>query len=180
MNYVEPIRSKRKIKKLKKLLKKRSYRDYFLFEFGINTGLRISDILELKVADVKGTSHILIRERKTKKRKKFKINKKLRKHIDRYIEGKQAEEYLFPSTNGTNHITRVRAYQILNKAAREIGLSEIGCHSLRKTFGYFFYQKTHDIATLQMIFNHSHPSITLRYIGINQDMMDQAVDEFSL
>jgi site-specific recombinase XerD len=53
-------------------------------------------------------------------------------------------------------------------------------YTLRKTFGYHFYQRTKDVATLQMIFNHSHPSITLRYIGINQDLMDEAVDHFSL
>ena len=51
---------------------------------------------------------------------------------------------------------------------------------MRKTFGYHFYQKTHDVALLQQMFNHSAPSITLRYIGINQDIMDQAMDDFSL
>ncbi|ATF14055.1 hypothetical protein A616_19380 [Brevibacillus brevis X23] len=77
-------------------------------------------------------------------------------------------------------ITRVRSYQIINGTAAKLGLTEIGCHTMRKTFGYFFYKKTRDIATLQMIFNHSHPQITLRYIGINQDLMDEAVDSFSL
>jgi integrase len=180
MNYVEPIRDKEKIKQLKKLLKEQSNRDHFLFVLGINTGLRISDLLRLKVADVKGKSHIQITEKKTGKRKRFFINDKLRKAIDRYTAGMKGDEYLFRSTEGPEPITRVRAYQILNGAARKIGLSEIGTHTLRKTFGYHFYQRTKDVATLQMIFNHSHPSITLRYIGINQDLMDQAVDDFSL
>jgi integrase len=74
----------------------------------------------------------------------------------------------------------VQAYRILNKAAKNIGIGEIGTHTLRKTFGYLFYQKTKDVALLQELFNHSAPSITLRYIGINQDLMDNAMDDFKL
>ncbi|MBY0052309.1 site-specific integrase [Brevibacillus agri] len=180
MNFVEPIRDKAKLEELKALLKKQSARNGFLLMFGINTGLRISDILPLKVVDVRGKSHLIITEKKTGKRKRFLINDNLRKEIDQYIVGKKGDEYLFASTKRLQPITRVRAYQIINGAARKIGLSEIGTHTLRKTFGYHFYQRTRDIATLQMIFNHSHPSITLRYIGITQDLIDEAVDGFSL
>lgn len=180
MNFVEPIRDMQKLDELKALLKKRSERDYFLVVLGINTGLRISDLLRLKVSDVKGKSHIILVEKKTGKRKRFLINDSLRKEIDQYIVGKKGDEYLFASTKRPQPITRVRAYQIINGAARKVGLSEIGTHTLRKTFGYHFYQRTKDIATLQMIFNHSHPSITLRYIGITQDLIDDAVNRFSL
>ncbi|NIK75824.1 site-specific recombinase XerD [Paenibacillus castaneae] len=69
---------------------------------------------------------------------------------------------------------------MLNYAAAECGLEEIGTHTLRKTFGYHFYQKTKDVAMLQNIFNHAYPSLTLRYIGINQDMIDDAVSKFTL
>ncbi|MDH6351899.1 site-specific integrase [Brevibacillus sp. 1238] len=180
MNFVEPIRDMQKLDELKSLLKKRSERDYFLVVLGINTGLRISDLLRLKVSDVKGKSHIILVEKKTGKRKRFLINDSLRKEVDQYIDDKKGDEYLFVSTKRPQPITRVRAYQIINGAAKKIGLSEIGTHTLRKTFGYHFYQRTKDIATLQMIFNHSHPSITLRYIGITQDLIDEAVDGFSL
>ena len=92
------------------------------------------------------------------------------------------EDYIFKSRNGTNKpITRVRAYTILNEVARKIGIQEeIGTHTLRKTFGYWFYQRTKDVAILQQIFNHSSPSITLRYIGINQDILDRELENFSL
>ncbi|MEJ8548424.1 site-specific integrase [Brevibacillus borstelensis] len=180
MNIVEPIRDAGKIEEMKQLLKKQSNRNYFLFVMGINTGLRISDLLPLKVRDVKGKSHLLIHEKKTKKRKKFKLNADLRKEIAQYVAGKGNDDFLFASTKRPQPITRVRSYQIINGAAKKIGLTEIGCHTMRKTFGYHFYQRTRDIATLQMILNHSHPQITLRYIGINQDLMDDAVDRFSL
>ena len=68
----------------------------------------------------------------------------------------------------------------MNNAGQNVGLDEIGTHTLRKTFGYHFYNQTRDIALLQELFNHSSPSITLRYIGINQDKIDQAYDNFSL
>jgi len=180
MNFVEPIRDKEKLEELKALLKKQSARNGFLLNFGINTGLRISDILPLKVADVKNKTHIVITEKKTGKPKRFKINQALKEAIQSYITGMNDDDYLFASEKRPKPITRVRAYQILNGTARKIGLNEIGTHSLRKTFGYHFYNRTHDIATLQMILNHSHPQITLRYIGINQDIMDDAVDKFSL
>ena len=88
-------------------------------------------------------------------------------------------DYLFPSKKG-GHIGRVQAYTLLNDAAKEAGLEDIGTHTLRKTFGYHFYKRTKDVALLQNIFNHSAPSVTLRYIGINQDIIDAAVENFSL
>jgi integrase len=90
------------------------------------------------------------------------------------------EEYLFKSLRSPFPIKRIQAYKILNRAAKKIGISEIGTHTLRKIFGYHFYQRTKDVALLQGIFNYSSLLITLRYIGINQDIIDEAVDDFSL
>lgn len=52
--------------------------------------------------------------------------------------------------------------------------------SMRKTFGFHFYQNTKDVKVLQELFNQSAPSVTLRYIGISQGIMDSAIDDFSL
>ena len=186
MNYVQPIRSKEKIENMKEELRKNGTRDYLLFTFAINVGFRISDILKLKVKDVLNydrsvKSHIEIIEEKTKKHKRCKINSVLADELYRYTKNMDLEDYIFKSRNGKNSpITRVRAYIILNNVAKTIGLEEIGTHTLRKTFGYWFYQQTHDIALLQQLFNHSSPSITLRYIGINQDILDTALENFSL
>ena len=92
--------------------------------------------------------------------------------------------YLFPSREKNNGvvrpISRHQAWKILNDVGKTLGLDSIGTHTLRKTFGYHFYQKYKDIALLQELFNHSAPSVTLRYIGINQDMIDDAMKEFKL
>lgn len=177
MEYVQPIRDMDKIEEMKQRL---SPRDSFMFSLGINVGIRISDLLELKVKDIRGKNHLILVESKTKKQKRFLINSKLKEVIYNYTEGMEDDAWLFPSRKGDGHISRIQAYRVLNKTAKEIGLEEIGTHTLRKTFGYWFYKRTKDIAMLQEIFNHSAPSVTLRYIGINQDSMDEALEDFSI
>jgi integrase len=177
MELVQPIRDLKVIEEFKKRLKGR---DRFLFVLGINTGIRITDLLAMRVKDVRGRKYIDFREGKTGKQKVFLINSSLKAIIDEYTEGKHDEELLFPSRKGDKQISRVQAYRILNKVAEDLGLDEIGCHTLRKTFGYHYYQKTKDLVTLQEIFNHSAPSITRRYIGLNQDIMDKSLEDFSL
>jgi integrase len=182
MELVQPIRDKELIEKFKNELRnKGGNKNYLLFVIGINTGLRISDILNLKVSDVKNKTHINIREQKTDKTKRFLINSQLRQEIDIYIDRMNEEQYLFYSRNGSNKpITRVQAYRILNDVAKDLGLVEVGTHTLRKTFGYWHYQQYKDVAILQDIFNHSAPSVTLRYIGITDDIKDKTIEGFYL
>lgn len=180
MKTVQPIRDKVIINRFKSELLKTGYRNYMLFVIGINTGLRVSDILTLKVCDVKDKTHIVITEQKTGKAKRFLINSMLRESIDNYIEGMGDNDYLFPSRKGDKPITRVQAYRVLNEVANKLGVDEIGTHTMRKTFGYFHYQQYHDIAILQDIFNHSAPSVTLRYIGITDDIKDKTIEDFYL
>lgn len=180
MNLVQPIRDPSKIEEVKSILRRSSFRDYFLFVFGINTGLRISDILPLKVKDVKDQGYIILIEKKTGKSKRFIINNDLKAEIQDYIKGMSPDDFLFPSRMRGKPLSRIRAYAILHNAGIQAGIGEIGTHTLRKTFGYHFYKKRKDVAMLQTIFNHSAPSVTLRYIGIEQDEIDAALKDFSL
>ena len=98
-----------------------------------------------------------------------------------YIADKHPNEWLFNSKKYNHPITRVQAYRIIVNACKQAGiLDNIGTHTLRKTFGYHFYKATKDIALLQYIFNHSSPAITLRYIGINQDLVNESLCSFEL
>jgi integrase len=72
------------------------------------------------------------------------------------------------------------AYKIMQEVADKFSLECIGCHTLRKTFGYHFYQQTKDVVTLMKIFNHSHPNVTLRYIGIEQESINKAIKKFRI
>lgn len=179
MNFVHPIRDPDQIAEMKKFLRKQSERNYILFVVGINSGLRISDILPLRVRDARKPYFDII-EKKTQKRKRIHMTPMLRKELRKYIEDKpEDDEYLFRSREGNNRpISRSMAYKLLREAAEYVGIDGIGTHTLRKTFGYHFYQRYKDVVMLQEIFNHSEEKTTLRYIGVTQDALDQAMEGF--
>lgn len=180
MTTVEPIKNLKHLRKIEKYLEQKSQRNLLLFTIGINCGLRISDIVALNVGDVRNKSHIQITEKKTGKFKKFPINRKLKPMFKNFTKGKRSDEPLFITIFG-NRMDRYGAYYILKTTCTTLKLQEkIGTHTMRKTFGYHHYQKFKDVALLQKIFNHSNPQTTLRYIGIEQDEIDNSYNSFIL
>ncbi|EJQ36471.1 hypothetical protein IEE_05368 [Bacillus cereus BAG5X1-1] len=181
---VQPIRSKEQIKDMKWALKRHcSERDYILFLVGIHTGLRVSDLLQLETQ--------IIVKLKRKKRKEFKIKEgKTKKErminltsiFDEVYSYTQTLEstWLFPSRKGDKSISKIQVYRQLQKAGDFAGVESIGTHTMRKTFGYWFYKQTKDVAMLQEILNHSTPQITLKYIGINKEEKDNILDTFCI
>lgn len=172
MNIVEPIRNKRDIERMKQVL---SGRDRLLFIIGINSGLRVSDLLPLTVGDLRGKTAITLREQKTGKAKQFRFNSAIVSAVNELLPADApASEFAFKSRKGANQpISRVQAYRVLNDAAERAGVDvAIGTHTLRKTFGYHAYKAGVDLAVLQAIFNHSSQAVTLRYIGITQDTIN--------
>lgn len=179
MEFVQPIRDLKKIETIKKLLKQQNLRDYCLFVLGINSGLRISDLLKLKISDViekeKIKDRIRLREKKTNKFKDFPLSEKAKQSIKEYLKTRiyTENEPLFISRKNKGFLLRQQAYKIINNVAKAVGIKEkIGTHTLRKTFGYHAYNNGYDIALIQKLFNHSSPAVTLRYIGITQDELD--------
>lgn len=180
MRIVQPIRDIEKIEEMKLYLKAKRERDFIMFLLGISVGLRISDILILRKEDLL-KSHIDIVEEKTEKKKRVKIPGYLKKHFVAYANTLNDGDYVVKSREGSNKpIHRSTAYRILREAAEHVNLTEIGTHTLRKTFGYHFYKQTKNIAILMELFNHSEESITLRYIGITQDALDAAMDKYRI
>ena len=105
----------------------------------------------------------------------------LKKEVREYVKGKPLHHFLFQSRNGKNKpLSRQSAYLILRIAADECGLESVGTHTMRKTFGYHFYNKYKDIVMLMELFNHASPAITKKYIGIKQDQQDLAMSRFGL
>jgi len=180
MEEVSPIKDTDDIQAMKDYLKEWNEMYYMLFITGLNTGLRVGDILTLKVKDVQGW-HIKLRERKTGKQISRRMTKELKREMRKYVEGKPFHHFLFKSRQGGNKaITRERAYQIIHEAAEELGIDNVGTHTMRKTFGYHHYKNNKDVALLMVLFNHASPDITLRYIGIQQDQQDKSMDDFYL
>lgn len=178
MRFAQPIRDKNIIQALKSYYKSQDHRSYMLFTLGINTGLRISDLINLKVSHFFEPEGVLkpfltINEQKTDKRKTIGVNKQIKEELTEYIDTLKLNnnDYLFPSKKG-GYISRVQAYRLLKKGSNTLKISDFGTHTMRKTFGYWVYKTTQNIALLMDIFNHSSQRITLRYIGINQDQKD--------
>lgn len=179
---VQPFRTNEEISTAVFFLSKNkmSKRDKLLFLFGINTGLRASDIVVRKVKEVRFTKNPYIIEQKTNKRRQLSLNN-IGELIDDYIKDMNDDDYLFPSYNHPNdYITRNGVYQIFKKLEKQMDRNDLGTHTMRKTFGYHFYKKTHDIGTLMKILNHSNQAITKRYIGITDDEIKESLSDFSL
>ena len=182
MQFVEPIRDLNDIERIKNYLIHWRFRDFMMFIMGINIGLRISDLLSLKVKDVINGEYVELKEGKTGKYKRFPLSDSYKWYLKEYTVGMDPEDWLFQSQRGDNQpLTRIQAYRIINRACDKLEIKvNIGTHTLRKTFGYHFYKRTKDIALLQKIFNHSTPAVTLRYIGITQEIIDENLLAFNL
>jgi len=180
MGTVEPIKSKKDIEAMKVYLKSKSLRDWALFVLGINSALRISDLLKLNISDVtdehgKIRERILVKEIKTSKAKNFPFNTNVKNVLTEYLSTIPSNQtVLFASRKGNEAITRVQAHRILSEAAKEVGIKEpVGTHSCRKSFAYALYEAGVDLTRIQSLLNHSSPKETIRYIGLNQLQNDQ-------
>jgi len=150
---VEPIRNKAKIKQMYYYLNGKDPKYGLLFKF--------------YTPDNRFREYLILKEKKTDKEKKIKINDSLKKH------NLSQEDCLFSSKKG-GHIGRVQSYRVLREAAEAVGIENFGTHSLRKTWGYWTYKMSrYNIGLIMDTFNHSSQRITLRYIGVNQDQKDE-------
>ena len=169
---VDPIRAEKNIKKVKRILKDNT-RDLLLFTMGINNGLRISDLLKLKVGDVRDIEPgqtLKIEETKTGKMNILMINKSVHKVLKQYLEEVKPsdEDYLFQSRNGNNKpLTRETVNKMIKEWTKSLK-GNYGTHTLRKTFGYM--QRTKYGVSFEVLckrYGHSSPAITMRYLGID-------------
>ncbi|MDR3645266.1 MAG: tyrosine-type recombinase/integrase [Clostridia bacterium] len=178
---VEPIRDQEKIKRMFFYLNGKDPKYGLLFKLGLNTGLRISDILPLQVKDIfcengEFRDYLVLKEKKTSKEKKIKLNKSIRKMLRTFVNEHNLlpDTPLFYSKKSGGHILRIQAYKVLKEAADVCKVENFGTHSMRKTWGYWTYKASkYNIGLVMETFNHSSPTITLRYIGVNQDQKDE-------
>jgi integrase len=182
---VDPIRDLKDIKLIKKILQEKP-RDFALFVIGINTNLRASDLLKIRVGDVFGLrpgEYFTLREKKTGKLRSITINKAVFEAIrDLLVTMPEAKEndLLFQSrkvnSNRGGMLTVSYLNSLVKSWCREINLrGNYGAHSLRKTFGYIHRTVFGtDIPTLMEMFNHSTQRQTLTYLGIQPREINDA------
>lgn len=187
----EPLKTKKQINRVRNLIQTSTdypLRNHLLFDIGINNGIRTIDILSLAVSDVVDTkgnpkSETTIVESKTGKKRVVRFNADIQEEVKTYLDKRPFKsEWLFPSTKQRNkHLTTQAVYRMFKRISDgEPSLKGLTAHSMRRTFGYHFYQKTHDIVTLMKIFNHSSQAITLRYIGVEKEDIDKELAHFEL
>lgn len=192
VNIVEPIRSENQIKQIRgNLYRQKNPRDYLIFVFGINSGLRIGDILSLKLEDVKDSQgnlkdYLDIKEQKTGKTRKVFFNKQIKEALNYYLKKSgifNLDQYLFTNEKSKKNkpITRIRAYQLINKWCKDVGLDcKVGGHTLRKTFGYHMRMQGVSIERISNLLNHRNIQVTFRYIGINDDENKEVINGFGV
>ncbi|URT69938.1 tyrosine-type recombinase/integrase [Cytobacillus firmus] len=182
MEYVDPIKDIKSIYKIKEILKRQSQRDLLLFVLGINTGIRVSDLLSLRISDVSDGKEIkefiyiddlnnCAESKNSNEQKAYYLNNSVKKELKKYFSQHDFTEcdFLFKSKKNNQPITRQQAYRIINSAAKEAGIEgKIGTHTLRKTFGYHAYRKGIAISIIMSIYNHHSSAETLRYLGIER------------
>lgn len=139
-----------------------------------NLGLRISDILKLRPCDIirDGDRYRLeVVEQKTGKSRVFTVPLVIQQYIENYClrNGIRRSDLMFP-------ITERAVQKQLHIVCDYLGYEGISTHSFRKWYATEIYQANgFDIALVQRLLQHSSASTTQRYIGIEPQRIEQAI-----
>jgi integrase len=149
-----------------------------LLNLGLDSKLRASDLVSLKVRDVSHGDHVAsratVQQKKTKRPVQFEITARAREAAEAWIReaGLRSEEYLFPSrTHNSPHICIRQYARMLREWLLEIGLDwhDYGTHSMRRTKATLIYRKTKNLRAVQLLLGHFDIASTVRYLGIEVD-----------
>lgn len=177
---VYPIFEDKMQKAILNYLSNKNERNYIIYLVGTHTGLRVSDIVKLKVDNFKSNILTVI-EKKTNKVKSIAISNKLKISINEYIKNNNLtkEDYLF-SSRQSKHISTRRVQQIIKIVANILNIKDnINSHSMRKTFAYNLYIKSnYNIALVMQALNHSNEAITLKYLCIRDKLLNDLILDF--
>ena len=173
MAKTKPITNIEIIKKIKDFyLQDENYRDLLIFLLAINTGLKLKFILDLNICDVKGKKYIYLQNKITEKTKKIFFSKEIIKLVKKISLNSGENEPLFKSKSG-HRLERTSVFRNLKNVCKNLKINNISFESLRKTFGFHYYQKTGDLLFLQTFFNQQTIDQTLEFIGIENSIRKQ-------
>ena len=139
-----------------------------------NLGLRISDILKLRQCDIirDGDRYRLeVVEQKTGKSRGFTVPLVIQQYIENYClrNGIRRNDLMFP-------ITERAVQKQLHIVCDYLGYEGISTHSFRKWYATAIYKANgFDIALVQRLLQHSSAATTQRYIGIEPQRIEQAI-----
>ena len=191
MKQVEAAKSKTQRDQIEAHLREagRVYLD--IWKVGVNTALRISDLLQLTMVDVKNLDSsapaLELVEIKTGKARRIMLNAPALKVMQRRLADYPKQHYLFQSEavnigrSKAQPINRRSVGRVFEKVGQQIAPKlSLGTHSMRKTRGYAMFEAGRSIESIAKVLNHSSTEVTMRYIGIEQRDIDQSYVEFEL
>ena len=190
MEAVEAVKSKEQINQIETLLATHNPQYYAdLWKVGLNLSLRISDLIALtfdQLDKVDPDNRVLsLTEGKTGKSRDLVLNKTVVDIVKRRREQHPDDVYLFQSPSPRNRtpkpITRVSVSRVFSSVGQMLKPKlKLGTHSMRKTRGYFMFKDGVPIERICKILNHSHPAVTMAYIGIEKDEVLASYDAYEL
>lgn len=157
--------------------KAEDFRNLAILSFMFSSGIRRSEVVEVKISDMNLESNAVIIHGKGNKERVAYFNNSAAEIIAKYLEEKRPEisrsetsEYLFP-TGQSEKMCAASINLIIDKYLKATGLKEKGytVHDTRRVFATTVYQNTGDIVAVQRLLGHSTPSVTMRYIGANEE-----------
>jgi len=137
-----------------------------LWHIGVDTGLRISDLLTLRILDLPALSNgFEIVERKTNKTRHVKLTDATARAAYAAMAGRNLHEHIWDSPKKPGQpIARQTAWRAFRRAERLAGIRKhVGTHSARKTFARGLYERS-DLETVQETMRHRYPSTSAIYV----------------
>ncbi len=140
-----------------------------------NLGLRVSDVLRLRLCDIVRDGdrfRLSIVEKKTGKQRVFTVPLVIQQYIENYClrNGIKPTERIFP-------ITTREVQKVLARVCDYLGYEGISTHSFRKWYATEIYNNNgFDIALVQRLLQHSSTATTQRYIGIEPHRIEKAIE----
>lgn len=157
--------------------KAEDFRNLAILSFMFSSGIRRSEVVEVKISDMNLESNAVIIHGKGNKERVAYFNNSTAEIIAKYLDEKRPEisraetsEYLFP-TGQSEKMCAASINLIIDRYLKATGLKEKGytVHDTRRAFATTVYQNTGDIVAVQRLLGHSTPSVTMRYIGANEE-----------
>ena len=173
LNEVSAVKDVETIRDISRYLVKHfSQREADIWNFGINTALRISDLLNIRFDDIQGDT-ITLKEAKTGKTRKITLNNTALRIIKQRKADHPSHVFLFQATSRNvgstlKPVSRQHAASALRAVGTIVGV-HLSTHSMRKTRGYHLWKNGTPLEVVAKMLNHSGPAVTMRYIGLDAE-----------
>ena len=156
-------------------------RDQCIIELALGTGLRVSEIGQLKLEDIdlkRGGNSLIVLHGKGDKQRIVKFSSKLKTVILEYLEYRDKDtEFLFPSER-QDYMSSNGLQKVFKKWARRAGLpSRYSIHSCRHCYATALLKVSRNLRLTQMQLGHSNPQTTTVYAQVLDEEITEAVEK---